>query len=68
MRSPLAEVPRDVIVSGTFQKVGGPTGGGYGLVVEDQGVGAGDGSISRVNSLSPQLAIAARSASGSAMA
>jgi hypothetical protein len=43
VRAPLADVPRDAIVSATFRKVGGPPGGGYGLIVRDQGVGAGDG-------------------------
>jgi hypothetical protein len=43
VRAPLADVPRDVIVSGTFRKVGGPSGGGYGLILDDQGSSAGDG-------------------------
>lgn len=43
VRSPLADVPPDVVVSGRLRKVGGPTGGGYGLIVADQHVGAGDG-------------------------
>ena len=43
IRAPIADVPHDVLVSGTFHKVGGPPGGGYGLIFGDQGVGAGDG-------------------------
>ena len=30
-------------MTGTFHKVGGPPGGGYGLIVRDQAVGRGDG-------------------------
>jgi hypothetical protein len=41
--APLAEDQRDVVVSGTFRKVGGPPGGGYGLVVRDHGPGPRDG-------------------------
>jgi len=33
----------DVVVSGTFRKLGGPPGGGYGLIVRDQGPGPRDG-------------------------
>jgi hypothetical protein len=33
----------DVLVSGSFRKVGGPAGGGYGLIVGDQGPGPRDG-------------------------
>ncbi len=43
IRAPIGDVPRDVLVSGTFHKVSGPPGGGYGLIFGDQGVGAGDG-------------------------
>lgn len=43
VRSPLADAPSDLVVSGTLRKVGGPTGGGYGLIVADQRLGAGDG-------------------------
>jgi hypothetical protein len=43
IRAPIADVPADVTVSGTFHKVGGPPGGGYGLIVRDQSIGAGDG-------------------------
>jgi hypothetical protein len=43
IRAPIADVPHDVLVSGSFHKVGGPPGGGYGLIFGDQGVGAGDG-------------------------
>jgi hypothetical protein len=34
---------RNVIVKATFRKMGGPPGGGYGLVVRDQGPGPRDG-------------------------
>ena len=43
IRAPVAGVPADVAVTGTFRKVGGPPGGGYGLIVRDQAVGNGDG-------------------------
>jgi len=43
VRAPLADVPRELIVSGTFRKLGGPPGGGYGLILADQGSSAGDG-------------------------
>jgi hypothetical protein len=41
--APLAESHRDVVVSGTFRKAGGPPGGGYGLIVRDEGPGPRDG-------------------------
>ena len=41
--APIAEALGDVVVTGTFRKVGGPPGGGYGLIVRDQGAGARDG-------------------------
>ena len=41
--APIAEPLRDVVVSGTFRKVGGPPGGGYGLIVRDQGPEPRDG-------------------------
>jgi hypothetical protein len=34
--APLSEWFRDVVITGTFRKVGGPPGGGYGLIVRDQ--------------------------------
>jgi hypothetical protein len=43
VRAPLTTKLRDGVVSATFRKVGGPTGGGYGLIVRDQASGAGDG-------------------------
>lgn len=43
VRSPLADAPPDVIVSGRLRKVGGPPGGGYGVIVADQRTSAGDG-------------------------
>src|SRR5207237_5733198 len=33
----------DVVVTANFQKLGGPMGGGYGLIVGDQHSSAGDG-------------------------
>ena len=33
----------DVVVSATFHKLGGPPGGGYGLIVRDQHTSPGDG-------------------------
>jgi hypothetical protein len=40
---PLGGPLRDVSVSGTFRKLGGPPGGGYGLIVRDRGPGPRDG-------------------------
>jgi hypothetical protein len=34
---------RNVVVTASFRKVGGPPGGGYGLIVRDQGPGPRDG-------------------------
>jgi hypothetical protein len=34
---------RDVVVTATFHKTGGPAGGGYGLILRDQGPGPRDG-------------------------
>jgi hypothetical protein len=34
---------RDVLLTATFHKAGGPTGGGYGLILRDQGPGPRDG-------------------------
>jgi hypothetical protein len=39
----LGRPARDVIVTATFRKVGGPPGGGYGVIVRDQGPGPRDG-------------------------
>jgi hypothetical protein len=41
--APVADVFGDVTVSATFRKVGGPAGGGYGIIVRDQGPGPRDG-------------------------
>jgi hypothetical protein len=41
--APLTDVVKDVVVSARFRKTGGPPGGGYGLVVADQGPGPHDG-------------------------
>src|SRR5437660_752281 len=41
--APLDAPLGDVVISGTFHKVGGPPGGGYGLIVHDQGPGPRDG-------------------------
>jgi LPXTG-site transpeptidase (sortase) family protein len=40
---PLSMPLRDVVLSATFRKLGGPVGGGYGLIVRDQGSDLGDG-------------------------
>lgn len=37
LNAPLSTVVDDVVVSARFHKTGGPDGGGYGLVVADQG-------------------------------
>jgi hypothetical protein len=34
---PLAHTVQDVVVSATFHKAGGPSGGGYGVILRDQG-------------------------------
>jgi hypothetical protein len=41
--APLAQSLSDVVVRVTFRKVGGPPGGGYGVIVRDQGPGPRDG-------------------------
>ena len=43
LNAPLADVWKDVVVSARFRKTGGPSGGGYGLVVADQGPDRHDG-------------------------
>jgi hypothetical protein len=43
IRAPIASKMSDVMVSATFRKIGGPPGGGFGLIVRDQRTGAGDG-------------------------
>lgn len=43
LRAPLVNVPGDVVVSASFRKVGGPPGGGYGLILRDQRTSGGDG-------------------------
>jgi hypothetical protein len=40
---PINQVLTDVVVSATFRKTGGPPGGGYGLIVRDQGPEPRDG-------------------------
>jgi hypothetical protein len=47
--SPLPSVPDDVIVSATFRKTGGPPGGGYGLIVRDNGPSPRDGQNQEMN-------------------
>jgi hypothetical protein len=42
--APVANVPGDVVVSATFRKLAGPTGGGYGIIVRDQEQTLRDGS------------------------
>jgi hypothetical protein len=41
--APITESLADVVVSATFRKTGGPPGGGYGLLIRDQGPGPRDG-------------------------
>ncbi len=41
--APINQLLRDVVVSATFRKTGGGPGGGYGLVLRDQGPGPRDG-------------------------
>ena len=41
--APIATANLDVVVSTTIRKLGGPAGGGYGLIVRDQGPGPRDG-------------------------
>src|SRR5437588_481812 len=40
---PRAQALGDTVVTGVFHKVGGPPGGGYGLILRDQNPGARDG-------------------------
>jgi hypothetical protein len=42
--APLPGSLHDVVVTAIFRKVGGPPGGGYGVIVRDQGPGPRDGS------------------------
>jgi hypothetical protein len=41
--APIVDVLRDVVVGASFKKVGGPAGGGFGLIVRDQGPDPRDG-------------------------
>ncbi len=41
--APLSTSMREVVLSGRFHKTGGPAGGGYGLIVHDQGPQVHDG-------------------------
>src|SRR5579884_3523789 len=41
--APITERLRDVVVTARFRKVGGPSGGGYGVIVRDEGPGPRDG-------------------------
>jgi len=41
--APTTERFGEMVVSATFRKIGGPPGGGYGLVIRDQGPGPRDG-------------------------
>jgi hypothetical protein len=43
-RAAVGEILQDVIVNASFRKVGGPAGGGYGIIVRDQGPAPRDGS------------------------
>ncbi|MBV9602778.1 MAG: DUF4388 domain-containing protein [Chloroflexi bacterium] len=42
--APVASVPADVQITADFRKLGGPDGGGYGIIVRDQQAGVRDGS------------------------
>jgi hypothetical protein len=42
--APVSNVPADVAVTADFRKLGGPDGGGYGIIVRDQQQGPRDGS------------------------
>jgi len=41
--APLGELPSNTVLRATFRKVGGPPGGGYGLILRDEGPGPRDG-------------------------
>jgi hypothetical protein len=41
--TPVDPAPANVVVSATFRKTGGPPGGGYGLILRDQGPAPRDG-------------------------
>jgi hypothetical protein len=41
--APLGSTLRDVLVAATFRKLGGPSGGAYGLLLRDRGPGPRDG-------------------------
>jgi hypothetical protein len=41
--APIVNLPGDVVISATFRKLGGPAGGGYGIIVRDQDDGVRDG-------------------------
>jgi len=43
VRAPTVGAVDDVVLSGTFRKMSGPPGGGYGLIVRDQRLSSGDG-------------------------
>jgi hypothetical protein len=43
VRAPLTDVPDEIVVTASFRKTGGPSGGGYGLILRDQWTSAGDG-------------------------
>jgi hypothetical protein len=47
--APIAQPLRDVVVSATFRKTGGPPGGGYGLVVRNQAPDSLDGVNQNLN-------------------
>jgi hypothetical protein len=41
--APIGNALRDVVVMAMFRKIGGPPGGGYGLIIRDQGPGPRNG-------------------------
>lgn len=43
VRAPIVTASRSIVMTGVFQKVGGPDGGGYGLIVRDRSAAPLDG-------------------------
>ena len=41
--APMPNIPADVVIGATFRKLGGPPGGGYGIIVRNQDAGGLDG-------------------------
>jgi hypothetical protein len=47
--APVGDPPDDLVVSATFRKTGGPPGGGYGVIMRDQGPAPRDGVNQTIN-------------------